>query len=89
MIVFYQALDRLINLIEVLILIRIILSVINIGLDNFVGKIIFNMTEPILFPARELLKKLNINTGMFDFSPLLALLFLRVFYNVIGRMIFL
>lgn len=87
MIQFYRALGMLINLIEFLILARILLSLFNIRMNNIVGEFIGSMTEPILSPARRLLAKLNVNTGMLDFSPIVAILFLRIFYNVIGRIL--
>lgn len=88
MIVFYKALGTLIRLIEFLILIRIIISFLNIRLDNIFGEIIATMTEPVLAPARNLIQKLNINTGLFDFSPIVAILFLRIFYDIVGRILF-
>lgn len=88
MIEIYNGLRILVNLIEFLILVRIILSIINIRLDNFLGEIIVNLTEPVLSPARNLIRKLNINTGFFDFSPLLAILFLRVFLSIVQRIMF-
>ncbi len=36
------------------------------------------MTEPILGPIRELIYKLGIDTGMFDFSPLIAVLLFQI-----------
>lgn len=88
MIVFYNALRILTNLIEFLILVRIILSIINLRLDNFIGDFILTMTEPVLSPARKLISRLNLNTGFFDFSPLLAILFLRVFLSIVRRILF-
>ncbi|OLS01693.1 YggT family protein [Tissierella creatinophila] len=88
MIVFYKALEILIKLIEFLIVIRILLSFINLRVNSSIGEFIFNLTEPILSPARNLIAKLNINTGFFDFSPLLAILLLRLFYSIVGRILF-
>lgn len=88
MIVFYRALTILINLIEFLIVIRILLSFINLRSNNFIGDFVFNMTEPILSPARNLIAKLNIDTGYFDFSPLLAILLLRAFASIVRRILF-
>ena len=88
MIIFYRALNILINLIEFLILVRIIFSFINIGSDNVIGKLVFDMTEPILSPARNLIKRLNIDTGFFDFSPLLAILLLRIISSIVRRLLF-
>lgn len=87
MIVVYKALNILINLIEFLILIRIILSFINLRLDNIIGEFIYSMTEPILSPARNLINKLNINTGFFDFSPLVAILLLRIFASIARKLL--
>ena len=88
MIVVYKALNILLNLIRFLILIRILLSFINLRLDNIIGDFIFIMTEPILSTARNLISKLNINTGIFDFSPLVAILFLNVLASI-ARKVFL
>lgn len=88
MIIFYRALNILISLIEFLILVRIIFSFINIGSDNVIGKLVFDMTEPILSPARNLITRLNIDTGFFDFSPLLAIVLLRVISSVVRRLLF-
>lgn len=88
MIVFYEAFKILINLIEFLIIIRILLSFINLNVNNSIREIIFNMTEPILAPARNIIAKLNISTGFFDFSPLLAILLLRLFSFLVKRIMF-
>lgn len=88
MILFYESLGILINIIEALIVIRILFSFLNIGYDNAMGKFIYEMTEPILSLARNLIYKLGVNTGMFDFSPLLAMFLMRIFYDILGRIIF-
>lgn len=87
MIEIYRAIGTLINIIEFLILIRILLSFINLSLDNPLGEILFTMTEPVLAPARNLISKLNIDTGMFDFSPILAIILLNALYNIVGRIL--
>lgn len=88
MILFYKSLGILINMIEVLIVVRILLSLLNIGFDSVIGHFVYEMTEPILSLARNVIYKLGINTGMFDFSPLLAILFMRLFYDIVARIIF-
>ncbi|WP_427338526.1 YggT family protein [Caloranaerobacter sp. DY30410] len=65
-----------INLIETLILVRVFMSYIIRDLSNPLFNFIYQITEPILIPFRNLINKLGINTGMIDFSPLLAFLFL-------------
>lgn len=88
MVLFYDSLGRLINLIEILILVRIIMSITRMNFNNILGKIVYELTEPVLDPARKLIAKLGINTGMFDFSPLLAMILLNLFYGIIGKIIF-
>jgi YggT family protein len=87
MITLYRALSILFNIIEVLILVRIILSFLRIGPYNPIGRIIYELTEPILAPARELIYKIGIDTGMFDFSPIVAVLILRLILGIIRRVI--
>lgn len=83
MITLYKAINIFFNLMEVLILIRIIFSFLNIGPYNSIGKIVYELTEPILGPTRELIYRLGINTGMLDFSPIVAVLILRLISKVL------
>lgn len=71
-----RSVDIFINLIETLILVRIFMSFIIRDLGNPLFNFIYQITEPILAPFRNLIDKLGLNTGMIDFSPLLAFLFL-------------
>lgn len=84
----YRSITILFNLIETLIVVRIFISFLNIRGEGVIIGFIYQMTEPILSPAKELLAKLKINTGMFDFSPLVAILLLRLAHNL-ARMILL
>lgn len=88
MILFYRSLGILVRLIEIFIIVRIFMSFVNLGRHNLFSQIVYEITEPILFPARRIIEKLGINTGMFDFSPLVAMLILRLIYDIIGRIIF-
>lgn len=88
MITLFRAINILFNIIEFLIVIRILLSLLNIGPYNPLGKIVYEVTEPILGFARELIYKSGINTGMFDFSPLLAILILRLISALLLRILF-
>lgn len=78
MILLYRAILRLINIIELLIFVRIIFSFLNISGGGVIIKFIYDMTEPVLGPARALIAKIGINTGMFDFSPIVAILILNI-----------
>lgn len=64
------------------------MSFLNINPNNAIGGFIYELTEPVLEPARRLIGKLGINTGMFDFSPILAMFGMRIIYTIIGNIIF-
>ncbi len=84
----YRSIQILFNLIELAILIRIIISFLNIRISDAFSKLIYEATEPILGPSRALIEKTGINTGMFDFSPVVAIFILR-FILYIFRLFFL
>lgn len=73
----------LFDLIEILIIIRIFMSIFRVSMDNFFGKAIFELTEPVMAPARTILDKLGLGRGFIDFSPWLAIIFLRLMYTLI------
>lgn len=86
--ILYKSVDLFFYVIELLIFARIIFSFLNISPYNSIGRVIYELTEPILFPARELINKLGINTGMLDFSPIVALLILRIISSMIKSILF-
>ena len=63
-------LQLLSQLFSLLILARILMSWVQVDRDNPVVKLIFDLTEPILAPIRRVLPQ----AGMFDFSPMVAIL---------------
>jgi YggT family protein len=65
------------SIIELLIFIRIILSWISPGYGSPIMRAVYGVTEPILSPFRRLLERSSFGGGMMDFSPILALLFMR------------
>ena len=73
--------------IELLIIARILLSFIIRDLSNPILRFLYEITEPILAPFRNLFKMIGLNTGMFDFSPLLAFYALRIISNILIRML--
>lgn len=82
MILLYRSIIYLLEILELLIFIRIILSFLNIR-NNLLSNLVYELTEPVLGPARSLIEKIGIRTGMFDFSPILAVLFLRIISDFI------
>ncbi|MCR4420015.1 MAG: YggT family protein [Clostridia bacterium] len=65
------------RLLELLILIRVLLSWFRPSLANPAVRFVYDFTELILAPVRRLMPA----TGMVDFSPLVALLLLYVVEN--------
>ncbi len=63
-------LQLLSQLFSLLILARILMSWVQVDRGNAVVKLIFDLTEPILAPIRRVLPQ----AGMFDFSPMVAIL---------------
>ena len=73
-----QAISKFVYVVELLILVRIIMSFLIRDPYNQIYRFVHQVTEPILAPFRNLIDKLGINTGMFDFSPILAIFALRI-----------
>lgn len=74
----YRSINILLYLIKILIVVRILFSYLNLGNRSPIFNLVYELTEPVLGPARELIYKLGIDTGIFDFSPLVAILILEL-----------
>lgn len=88
MIVFYEAVNILFDIIQIFIFVRIFLSFLPTDNSNGFSRFIYDITEPILGPCGMLLERLGIDTGFLDFSPLLALLFMNLIIYVLKIIIF-
>lgn len=78
------------NILVTLLLIRAILSWFAGNPYSSLGKLYIFMvrfTEPLVAPSRRLLSRFN--TGMFDFSVLLSMLFIEIAAKLLIRLIFL
>lgn len=65
----------LLILFELLILARVLMSFFpNVDQSNPLIRLVYDVTEPVLRPIRNLLPQ----TGMFDFSPVIVILILQV-----------
>ncbi len=79
-----QALSIFFNLLEKLIFVRIILSWLPIGFNNPITQLLYNLTEPILGPVREMVDRSPIGGGMgLDFSPIFVLILLRLLQQLL------
>lgn len=71
-----------VRVVNYLILIRIVMSWLVKNTNNSFYIFIYQVTEPILAPFRELLKKFGVG-GVLDFSPILAILTMQILANII------
>ncbi|GIV97895.1 MAG: YggT family protein [Herpetosiphonaceae bacterium] len=69
----------LINVLMIAILGRVIMSWVDPMRRMFLSRLFHELTEPILAPIRMILP----SVGMFDFSPIVALLLLQVLQRII------
>lgn len=79
----YRIIDIFFRVLELLILIRILFSFLRIDPNNLIGSIVYELTDPILGPIQKFIYSLGIDTGMFDFSPAIAVLILRLISNML------
>ncbi len=85
--------DFLFWCLELLIIARVIIPILSRGTDNKnfakFRVIVVRLTEPMLLPIRNLLKKLGFKTGMVDFSPLILLLLINILFRRVAYLILL
>ena len=78
----YQLLYLILSIFEFILLARVLLSWFpNFDRSNPIVRLIYDVTEPVLKPIRDLLPQ----NSMIDFSPLIVLLIIQVLLQVIGR----
>ena len=69
------------GLLQILIIGRALLSWFDPGFRSAIGRIIYDVTEPIVGPIRRVMPSL----GMFDISPIIALVLIRLIQTLINR----
>lgn len=80
-----SAIVILLQIIEYAILIRVIVSWLPIPKDNQFIRILYQITDPVLLPIRNMIEKTNWGKNMMlDFSPLIALLVIMLLIRVIS-----
>ena len=85
MVIFLTALNKLLFVLEILILIRVIISWLPLDQNSQIVGFIHTVTEPILSPIRKLIDK-SIFGGkgqVLDFSPFIAYIILQLLQNYI------
>lgn len=74
-----QAIGLFFYFLEILIFVRILLSWFPIGYNSAIGRFLYQMTEPILGPVRNMVDKSPLGGGYgLDFSPVFALILMRL-----------
>ena len=71
------------QIINILIIIRVLLSWINYNANNQYVQLLYRITEPILAPSRNLLSSFNMGI---DISPLIAIIALSLIRNFLIRL---
>jgi len=56
---------------------RVIMTWISPGGNDPISVILYQITEPILAPIRSVMRQILPSTGMFDFTPMVALILLN------------
>jgi YggT family protein len=74
-------LSLLLNILYLAILARVVLSWLPIGIGNPIVRTLHEVTEPVLAPFRRVISRL----GMFDLSPVAALLVISLVAGQLGR----
>lgn len=81
--------SKFFSIIYILMFVRIALSWVRVSPYNKVVNTIYQLTDPILEPFKRLIDRFGINTGMIDFSPLIAYLVLQFVEKLIIRTLWL
>lgn len=74
MLVLLNFINLFVIVFQVLLLIRVVMSWITPTLSGWFGRLLLDLTEPVLAPIRRLLPK----SQFFDFSPLVAFILLQL-----------
>lgn len=89
-IVVFKAADMLFRFVDFMIFVRVIMSWIPmIDYRNPIAKFVYAITEPILGPIREIIRKSPIGSvgGMLDFSPIVAWIFFEIILMILGNIL--
>lgn len=81
----YQVIKIGIELMQWLIIGRVLLSWVNVGPNNRIAAFIYEVTEPILKPIRNLIHR---GTMPLDFSPIVAIILLQLLETFLLTILF-
>lgn len=81
-----MALVWLLELVELAIFVRVIISWLPVPKDGQFMRILYTITEPILAPIRGMVERSSIGKNMMmDFSPIIAFLLIGLVKNILAR----
>ncbi len=80
-------LNYLVRFINILILVRIMMSWIRPNPSNPIVQFVYAATEPILAPARNLIHNVFGYNGILDFAPIVAIFIVQIVYSIILRLL--
>jgi YggT family protein len=79
---FGSIISILVNIYSFVILARVLMSWLNVNPYSPVAQVIYNLTEPVLAPVRNLLPP----AGGLDFSPIIVLVVLQILGTMLANM---
>jgi len=84
--IIFSAVDKLLMFIEYAVLARVLLSWFPISRDSQVIRLLYQITEPILSPIRNLIERNSSRRYMMlDFSPVMVFLLIGLIRNILRR----
>jgi YggT family protein len=76
-------LEMLLQILSIAILVRVLLTWFPVDPSNPIIRILYDITEPILAPLRKVIPRI----GMFDLSPIAAMLLIQFIAGALPRML--
>ena len=76
-------LEMLLNILSIAILVRVLLTWFPVDPSNPIIRILYDVTEPILAPFRKVIPRI----GMFDLSPIAAMLVIQFISQNLPRVL--
>ncbi len=80
----YRTIDLVFRVLDLLILLRVLFSWINLGPGNDLARIVYQLTEPILAPLRRYIPSF----GGLDITPMVALMLLELLKRLLIDVLF-
>lgn len=76
------------NIYQYIVLARVIITWLPIDRNNAIVNLLFNVTEPVLAPIRNIIEKYSAGRNMmFDFSPIVVFLLIGIIRSILSTLI--